>query len=123
VRALIEVLGLRRPTLVGHDWGGALSWLFAHRYSELINHLVVINCTHPKTLARAILHCEDLQTLRVPWLYFFELPRFPEWLMTTDMGRSILRWSFLVREGRQGTMDRALVEALEERFHHSLDLA
>src|SRR3954463_3914924 len=123
VKALIDVLGLHSPTLAGHDWGGALAWLFAHRYSELIDRLVVINCTHPKTLARAILPGEDFQPLRVPWLYFFELPRLPEWFMTTDRGRAILRWSFLVREGTKGAMDRELVDELVGRFQHPRDFA
>src|SRR5688572_2562979 len=33
LHALIEVLGLDRPLRVSHDWGGALGWIFAHRYS------------------------------------------------------------------------------------------
>ena len=45
--------------------GGALGWIFAHRYSNLIRRLVVINCTHPKTLVRAVLRFEDFQTIRM----------------------------------------------------------
>jgi pimeloyl-ACP methyl ester carboxylesterase len=116
VRALIETLGIHRPVLVGHDWGGALAWIFAHRYSHLISRLVVVNCTHPRTLARAILHFEDWQTVRVPWLPFFQIPRLPEWCMTTELGRKLLRLSFTIREGRRGTMDRELVDELVARF-------
>ena len=66
IRALMETLGINRPLLVSHDWGGALGWIFAHRYSNLIRRLVVINCTHPKTLVRAVLRFEDFQTIRIP---------------------------------------------------------
>ena len=31
IRALIQVLGIDKPILVSHDWGGALGWIFAHR--------------------------------------------------------------------------------------------
>ena len=55
IKALMETLSLDRPVLVGHDWGGALAWIFAHRYSPLIRKLVVVNCTHPRTLVRAVL--------------------------------------------------------------------
>ena len=50
-----DAAGAERFHLVGHDWGGALAWIFAHRYSELISHLIVVNCTHPKTLVNAII--------------------------------------------------------------------
>ena len=121
VKALIEVLGLDRPVLAAHDWGAELAWVFAHRYSNLISHLIVVNGTHPKTLVRAVLRCQDLQTFRLPWIYFFELPRFPEYLMTTAVGRRLLRWAFLLREGKSGAMDRALVDELVARFQEPAD--
>jgi epoxide hydrolase 4 len=121
VRALIEALGLDRPILVGHDWGGELAWIFAHRYSHLIRHLVVVNGTHPKTLTRAVLSFDDLQTLRIPWVPFFQIPRFPEWFMTTRLGRRVLRLSFLIREGKKGAMDRPLVDEIVARFQKPED--
>jgi pimeloyl-ACP methyl ester carboxylesterase len=122
IRALIVALGLERPLLVSHDWGGALGWIFAHRYSHLIRGLVVINCPHPRTLVRAVFHVEDLQPFRIPWLYFFQIPWLPERLLTTALGRAVLRLSFLIREGRRGTMDRELVDELVARFQTSADL-
>jgi pimeloyl-ACP methyl ester carboxylesterase len=122
VRALIVALGIERPLLVSHDWGGALGWIFAHRYSQLIRGLVVINCPHPRTLVRAVFHAEDLQALRIPWLYFFQIPWLPELLLTTAAGRSVLRLSFVLREGRKRSMDRALVDELVARFRTREDL-
>lgn len=123
VRALISALGVHRPLLVGHDWGGALAWCFAHQHSELLRGLAVVNCTHPKTLARAILHCQDWQALRVPWLPVFQIPRLPEWALTTATGRRLLRWSFTAREGYAGHMDMPLVDELVERFRRPADMA
>jgi epoxide hydrolase 4 len=122
IKALIETLGLNRPILVGHDWGGALAWIFAHRYSALIRQLVVVNCTHPKTLVRAVLRCQDFQTLRIPWVAFFELPWFPEWLMTTALGRWLLKLSFTVRKGPQGQLNIALIDELVSRFRRPADM-
>jgi pimeloyl-ACP methyl ester carboxylesterase len=122
IRALIETLGLSRPVLVSHDWGGALGWIFAHRYSRLIRHLVVVNCPHPKTLVRAVLRVEDWQTFRIPWVPFFLVPWVPELLMTSALGREGLRLSFTLREGRKGAMDRALVDELVARFRTPGDL-
>src|SRR5262245_4576470 len=121
VKALIRALELSRPVLVGHDWGGALAWIFGHRYSDLISHLVVVNCTHPKTLVRAVFRFEDFQTLRIPWVPFFELPVVPELLFTSRFGRKLLKLSYTLREGRKGTMDVAMVDELVARFQHPDD--
>ena len=122
IRALIEALGLDRPVLVSHDWGGALGWIFAHRYSPLIRRLVVINCPHPKTLVRAVLHFEDFQTFRIPWVPIFEIPWLPEWFLTTALGRLGLRLSFVLREGQKGAMDRTLVNEFVLRFQKPEDM-
>jgi epoxide hydrolase 4 len=122
VRALIQALHLERPLLVAHDWGGALGWIFAHRYSELIRKLVVVNCTHPRTLVRAALHAQELQPFRIPWVLPFQLPWLPEASLTSRPGRRVLRWSFTIREGRPGTMDLALLDEILARFRRPDDL-
>ena len=122
LRHLIGALGLDRPLIVSHDWGGALGWIFAHRYSSLIRGLVVVNCTHPKTLVRAALHFEDWQPLRIPWVPFFMLPWLPEFLLTSAPGLRFLRWSFVHREGLKGRLDRGLVDEFVDRFRRPSDL-
>jgi pimeloyl-ACP methyl ester carboxylesterase len=122
IRALIQALGIDKPILVSHDWGGALGWIFAHRYSHLIRRLVVVNCPHPKTLVRAVLRFEDFQTIRIPWVPFFIAPWLPEFFLTTALGRWGLKLSFTLREGQKGTMDVALVEELVARFQKSDDM-
>jgi epoxide hydrolase 4 len=118
---LVEALGIDKPLLVSHDWGGALGWIFAHRYSHLIRKLVVVNCTHPKTLVRAVLHFEDFQTFRIPWVPFFQLPWLPEFFLTTALGRKVLKLSFTLREGQKGAMNVALVDELVSRFQKPRD--
>ncbi|MCO4760124.1 MAG: alpha/beta hydrolase [Myxococcales bacterium] len=39
-------------TLVGHDWGGAVAWVVAHRYPELVGRLVIVNGPHPDAFHR-----------------------------------------------------------------------
>jgi pimeloyl-ACP methyl ester carboxylesterase len=122
VAALIMELGLERPVLVGHDWGGALGWIFAHQHSDLISRLVVVNCTHPRTLVRAVFQFDDLQTLRIPWVPFFELPWLPETAIATPLGRLLLKLSFTLREGQPQTMDVGLVDDLVARFRRADDV-
>jgi pimeloyl-ACP methyl ester carboxylesterase len=122
VKALIEALKLDRPILLSHDWGAEMGWIFAHRYSSSIRHLVIVNGTHPKTLVRAVFHFTDWQTFRLPWVPFFELPWIPEAFIASSLGRKVLRWSFTSREGQKGTMNTAIVDEMVARFQKPADM-
>ncbi len=52
IRELIEELGLAPVTLVGHDWGGIVSWAFALKYPEMLERLVIIDGPPPFTWTR-----------------------------------------------------------------------
>jgi epoxide hydrolase 4 len=54
VRALVGELGYERFTLVGHDWGGIVSWAFALRYPSLLEKLIIINAPHPAIFQREL---------------------------------------------------------------------
>jgi epoxide hydrolase 4 len=54
VRALAESLGVKKFTLVGHDWGGVVAWAFAAEHPEMLNYVAVVNAPHPAVLAREI---------------------------------------------------------------------
>lgn len=44
----------RRSHLVGHDWGGSLSWIIADRWPERIASLTMLSRPHPASFARAM---------------------------------------------------------------------
>ncbi|MEW5853910.1 MAG: alpha/beta hydrolase [Myxococcota bacterium] len=121
VHALINVLGLQKPALLGHDWGGAVAWICGHRFGAELRHLVVVNCTHPRTLLSGILRGEDLQPLRSIYMAYFQVPRVPEMLMTVGNG-ALLRRGFKLAEGRKGAMDRGLVAEIIATFATPHDL-
>jgi epoxide hydrolase 4 len=52
VLGLIEELDLAPVTLVGHDWGGIVSWAFALKYPDLLERLVIIDAPPPFTWNR-----------------------------------------------------------------------
>ena len=54
LRALTEELGLRRFTLVGHDWGGAVAWAFAIVHPDRLERLVIVNAPHPAIFGRLL---------------------------------------------------------------------
>ena len=47
VAAVIQHMGQDSATIVGHDWGGAVSWQFAFNYPQMVDKLVILNLPHP----------------------------------------------------------------------------
>ncbi|MEM8533378.1 MAG: alpha/beta hydrolase [Chloroflexota bacterium] len=56
VQAIIHHLGYERATVVGHDWGGAISWQVAMHLPELVERLIILNLPHPRGMAREMAH-------------------------------------------------------------------
>ena len=52
IKGLVEELGIAPFTLVGHDWGGIVSWAFALKYPELLERFVIIDSPPPFTWNR-----------------------------------------------------------------------
>jgi pimeloyl-ACP methyl ester carboxylesterase len=51
----MDVLGAARFDLVGHDWGGQISWLIAAGRRERLRSLTVLSRPHPGAFARAMI--------------------------------------------------------------------
>lgn len=80
VKELIFNLGYERCILVGHDWGGAIAWEFAHAHPEMLDTLVVMNAPHPVRFYEAM---RTPSQLRRSWyIFFFQLPWLPEKLLS-----------------------------------------
>jgi pimeloyl-ACP methyl ester carboxylesterase len=56
--ALADALGMERFTLVGHDWGGAASWLAALRHPFRVERLVIVNAPHPLIFQKSLIEDE-----------------------------------------------------------------
>jgi pimeloyl-ACP methyl ester carboxylesterase len=54
VAAVIRALGRDRATIVGHDWGGAIAWVFAILRPQMTERLVVLQTPHPRGLFREL---------------------------------------------------------------------
>lgn len=73
IAAFAEAIDRRQFHLVGHDWGGLLSWEFAARYPEQVLSLCVLSTPHPDAFFSAKETDED-QKQRSKYISLFRQP-------------------------------------------------
>jgi len=47
VAAVIKAEGYEKATVIGHDWGGSISWMFAFTHPEMLDNLIILSTPHP----------------------------------------------------------------------------
>ena len=57
--ALADALDIKRFTLVGHDWGGAIAWMAALHHPLRVKRLVILNAPHPKLFQQSLFDDPD----------------------------------------------------------------
>lgn len=63
--------------LIGHDWGGMISFVFATLYEKLIRKMIIINGMHPWAFRKRML--ESFQQMKMSWYMLpFRRPTVPE---------------------------------------------
>jgi pimeloyl-ACP methyl ester carboxylesterase len=77
VAALIESLSEGPVPVVGHDWGGPITYRLAMDHPELVSRLFVMNGPHPLHFNR-LLRTNAAQRKRSWYIFFFQLPFLPE---------------------------------------------
>ncbi len=85
IQDVVEVvagLGYDHCILVGHDWGGAIAWCVANAHPHLIHKLIVLNLPHPAKFAQGLK--TPPQLLRSWYIFLFQLPGLPEWILARN---------------------------------------
>jgi pimeloyl-ACP methyl ester carboxylesterase len=77
VADLQDALGITRSHIVGHDWGGVVSYAFAARFPQRVNRLVILNVPHPDAYLDSVPKCVK-QVAKSWYVYAFQLPDLPE---------------------------------------------
>lgn len=77
VIGVIQALGHDRVTLVGHDWGAAVTWYLADHHAKLVQRAIILNCPHSMAFKRTLLR-NPRQWLCSWYILFFQLPWLPE---------------------------------------------
>jgi len=102
---LISALSLSKVHVVGHDWGGILAFCLASRHPELVERLVVINAPHPTLFVQALRHFDQLR--RSWYVFMFQLPWLPEWLVCRHLAMALAMRGMAVRSGAFSRADVA----------------
>ena len=73
--------------LIAHDWGAIIAWAFAIRRLRPLTKLVILNVPHPMVGMREIRKWR--QFWKSWYIFFFQLPRLPEWWLLWNGARGI----------------------------------
>ena len=78
VTGLIRHFGREQAAVVGHDWGAAVAWATALRYPEYVWKLGALQVPPSGALQQNM----TLRQFLASWyMFFFQIPQLPEWLM------------------------------------------
>jgi pimeloyl-ACP methyl ester carboxylesterase len=89
IAGLIDASGARSVTLIGHDWGAAVAWLFATDRVRPLERLVIMNVPHPALFARCLR--TFAQARRSWYMFFFQLPKLPELALRWNRAEPVAR--------------------------------
>ena len=106
VVGLIQHFGVEKAAIVAHDWGAGVAWAVAQRHPERVSKLAVLQVP-PAAAWRANLTLKQL--LRSWYMFFFQIPRLPEWLISRQDFRAIER-TFEEKIGRKNSFSKEDVE-------------
>ncbi len=98
--AIADQLGQQRIHLAGHDWGAAVAWSVSLLHPDRVAKLAILNVPHPSVMRR-YLKTNRRQLRRSWYMFFFQLPFFPEAAFSSFHFRLGVR--SLVRSSRPGT--------------------
>ena len=90
---LLAALNIKQANVVAHDWGGIVGWALIKKHPYLFCKAVNINAPYLPQYAKF-----SFAQLRKSWyVYFFQLPFFPQWLLKKNecamLARAMLRTS------------------------------
>jgi len=87
VLGLIRHFGKDKAAIVAHDWGAGVAWALAQRHPEAVEKLAAMQVPMPAAWRENMTFAQ----LRRSWyMFFFQLPRIPEWWMKANDFRRVV---------------------------------
>lgn len=87
VLGLIKYFGKEKAVIVAHDWGAGVAWALAQRHPESVAKLAALQVPMPAAW-RA--NMSFAQFLKSWYMFFFQLPKIPEWWMRAKDFRKVV---------------------------------
>jgi pimeloyl-ACP methyl ester carboxylesterase len=75
-----------RFTLVAHDWGGVVAWVFAAQHPEMLDKLVIVNAPHPTVFGK-LLREDAAQQQASSYMLMFRGPQAEDTLSADGYAR------------------------------------
>jgi pimeloyl-ACP methyl ester carboxylesterase len=88
---LIRALGYTAASLVGHAEGGLVCWATAVLHPRLVRSIALVSSPHPAALKSAVLRDGHQRRAWLPNFLRYQLPRYPEGLLTAQDGFEVER--------------------------------
>lgn len=86
VVSLLDHFGAKQAAIVAHDWGAGVAWAVAQKHPERVSRLAIMQVP-PAAAWRANMSLKQL--LRSWYMFFFLIPRLPEWFISRNDFRAI----------------------------------
>ena len=80
VVGLLDIIADSKAFVVGHDWGAAVTWYLAARYSDRVSRTAILSVPHPRVFIKNLL-INPAQLRRSWYTFFFQLPWLPEFIL------------------------------------------
>ncbi len=110
VIGLMDHFGAQQAAVVGHDWGAGVAWAVALKHPERVSKLAVLQVP---LLAAWRANLTLKQFLRSWYMFLFQIPRFPEWLISRQDFRAIER-TFQEKVAKKNSFTQAEIELYKE---------
>ena len=104
--ALVDRFGLDDFTLVGHDWGGAVSWAAALKGDPRLKRLVIVNAPHPVIFQKSLIEDSD-QRAASQYITAFRTPGF-------EKAVEAMGWDTFFDKSFSGHVDLAIIPPQEK---------
>jgi epoxide hydrolase 4 len=90
VIGVLDQVGGSKAFVVGHDWGAVVAWYLAALYPERVSRTAMLSVPHPRIFINNLV-MNPAQLRRSWYMFFFQLPRLPEFILRRR------DWALLVR--------------------------
>ncbi|MFC4407233.1 alpha/beta fold hydrolase [Haloarchaeobius iranensis] len=113
---LVHSEGRESAHVVGHDFGGFVAWNVALRRPSVVDRLGIANVPHP-TVYRDTLRSSPQQLARSWYVWFYQLPRLPEWLLRRNGMANMV--DSLEITSNPDTFDEATIDRYRAAWEHT----